>query len=375
MSVFFLEGFELFGDGFDFTASTIAKLMQAVPPDYTTGWYSGASYVQVQNAGRIDGNCLEFSRIAADGVWSDKYAANLGFSFLPVQKLVVGFATMFDTLPTQSLPLLTLRYDNGTINGEQLTLWATPSGSLFLASTAYTYDYSILSAPAIITSSQTPSGVFRWTQYTYLELFIDYSGVTPLLSLLVNGQLVIQASANSAYKKMTDNYINSAHFINPSCGHFGGLPFVQRLDDIYMSDASVIGPQHIIGLTNGAIVANTGWSGVPQSVYDGTGPVHATNIADSIKFRLSDISTGIGSISALGIDIVASVPTAGLDAVAFGLANSSGGSPTSKSATVDSGADQRVRLVETTGPSGLTTLNPTNINAMTGYLNSAYIFS
>lgn len=373
MTMLMIEGFEQISTSIDMTAEQVQYLFLAVYPDEDSGWFgaSGDSVMHNTN-GRVEGNCLRFTRGAnASPSWSADTAANLGFSFRPKQKATLGWAAQYSQAPSEPIPLAGFRYDNGSGDQEQISLWATPDGKLYVSTTPYVADYASL-AIGINPMAVTAAGAFRFTQWTYFEFVVDYSGETPSISVLVNGEIVLDGIESETFIQLVDDpYLSSAHIFNPTNSHFDNESFWQSVDDIYIDDANTHGPQWVVGLENGAVTTNTGWDGVPSDVYPGSA-VQGDDWNDSVTWELSDFPAGVGTITAIGVNLIAS-QAATIDAVTFGVANASSGGQRTKRGSISAGdPDRCLRFCTQTAPTSLS-MTAASLNNMRGYLQASEV--
>lgn len=374
MATIMIEGFEQISTSLNLSASQLQYLFLGLEPDEVTGWFSAAGdSVQHTTNGRLGGNCLRFSRGANTGAaWSRKYGANLGFSFVPKQKMCLGWAVRYSASPEQAIPLAMFRFDEGVGDQEQISLWATPDAKLYVSSTIYRADYDLLTI-GVNPLAMTPAGVLRFNQWTYIEFVVSYNGTVPSVSVLVNGEIVLDGIESATFQQLGDSpYISSAHIINPTNGHWGEQSFWQEIDDVYLNDSQALGPQWIVGLTNGAVGTNGGWSGVPSDTYTVAGAgVEAADFGDIITWELSDPPVGVGTVNAIGANLIATVPSS-IDAFYFGVAGPTD-SPRQKGGSVSGGSPHRCfRMVTEVAPSG-TTLTGTGLNALRGYLRASEV--
>lgn len=374
MAIVMIEGFEQISPSVNMTAEQVQYLFLALYPDEDNGWFGDSGDEVRHNVnGRVGGNCLRFTRGAnASPSWSADTGANLGFSFKPKQKATLGWGVQYSTAPSEPIPLAGFRYDAGSGDQEQISLWATPDGKLYISGTPYVADYASLSV-SINPAAVTQSGVFRFTQWTYFELVIDYSGVVPTLSVLVNGEIVIDGVESASFIQLAnDPYVSSAHIFNPSNSHFQNLSFWQSIDDVYIDDSATRGPQWVIGLDNGAQTTNTGWTGVPASSYPGGSPVTGGNWGDIVTWELSDFPAGVGTITAIGANLIAS-QAATIDAVTFGVANTTSSGQRTKRGSISAGdPDRCLRFVTSSAPTGLS-MTAASLNGMRGFLQASEV--
>ena len=375
MAMFMIEGFEQIDPTVVLTSEQLQYLLVGVQPDVVSGWFGATDDEVAHNTdGRIDGNCIRFTRGANAGVtWSARYAANMGFSFVPRQKLVVGFAVKYSVTPSLPIPLVVFRYDPGSGEEEQLGIWVTPNGNIFACETDFVADYTLMDTPTANPFAISPASAFRFTQWTYFEVSVNYEGATPVMSLLVNGEVILDGITSGSLQKQTGQpYISSVHFINPTNSHFANATFWQQFDDVYMDDEDIKGPQWIVGLENGAVVSNTGWSGVPADTYtNGGGFVDSSAFNNTVIFALSDIPTNVGTINAIGVNVIAS-QAALVDGIAFGV-NGGGSANRDRRATFSENFPPKcARFVTETPPLPLT-MTPASLNSLNGYLRATQI--
>lgn len=362
MAVILVEGFEMIDPSVFMDATRIEYLLLGTPPDIPDDWYNGAGddVRHVNNGGRISGNCLRFTREASMGPsWAWDTAGMLGFAFVPKQRMTVGFAMRFQKAPDTSIPLIVFRYDNGGYKDEQCALWATPDGKLFMNSANFVASFNGSITPVAIPSAMTPEATFRYTEWTYVEFTVNYAPAVPTMSLSVNGDVIFNAVANNAFRKMTGNdnkYVSSVHIINPTVGHFSGDTFWQEIDDMYLDDSNVRGPQWVVKMDNGALIANSGGMGVPPDVYDalGIGYSQGTASGDFVRYALDNLPVDVGIVTAIGLSIIATQPTT-IDVTRFRFCNPDGTQIAGdKRNSVSEGQPPKCfRTVSNSAPSGL----------------------
>lgn len=373
MTMLMIEGFEQISTSIDMSAEQVQYLLLAVYPDEDSGWFGAAGdSVRHNTNGRVEGNCLRFTRGAnVSPSWSADTAANLGFSFRPKQKATLGWAVRYSMAPSEPIPLAGFRYDNGSGDQEQISLWATPTGKLYVSTTPYAADYDSLTI-GINPMAVTAAGAFRFTQWTYFEFVVNYSGETPSISVLVNGEIVLDGIESETFIQLADDpYLSSAHIFNPTNSHFNNESFWQSVDDIYIDDANTHGPQWVVGLENGAVTTNTGWDGVPSDVYPGVS-VQGDDWGDSVTWELSNFPAGVGTITAIGVNLIAS-QAATIDAVTFGVANASSGGQRTKRGSISAGdPDRCLRFCSQTAPTSLS-MTAASLNNMRGYLQASEV--
>lgn len=375
MAMILIEGFETINPSVVMSAAQVRDLFQATTPDNVTGWFGGAgdSVQHEAGTGRIAGNCLKFSRGAsASPAFAADVGANLGFSFLPKQKMTLGWAVKYSTVPTQSIPLASFRYDSGTGVFEQISLWATPDGKVYVSTTPYSWDYSLLLFsinPLAVSASHS----FRFTAWTYFEMVIDYSLPTPKLSVLVNGALVLDnIESLSLIQVPTQPYVSSAHIINPTNRHFGNAAFTQLVDDVYLDDAITHGPQWIAPLVNGAVGLNEGWDGVPDDEYPPAGIIDANAWGNRITWNLTGMPAGVGAVNAIGVNMIAEQAVT-VDAIDFGVSNALDTNVRSKRGSVVAGDPPKcLRYVTQTAPGPLT-MTGAGLSGLRGYLRASEV--
>lgn len=376
MTMIMIEGFEQIDPSVTLTAANIRDLFLALDPDEDTGWFgSSGDSVRHETQGRIAGNCLTFTRGAnASPSWSRDTAANLGFSFIPKQRASFGWGVRYSMAPLSPIPLALYRYDNGNGDQEQISLWATPDGKVYISTTTFNADFAS-QAVGINPAAVSAAGTFRFTQWTYFEFVVDYSGVSPRISVLVNGVLVLDNLVSASFLQLPDDpFVSSVHVINPTNGHFGNAGFWQRIDDIYLDDQITHGPQWIVGLTNGAITSNTGggaWTGRPSDTFPAAGVV-GDEWGSTVVWELSDPPAGVGTINAIGVNLIGD-QAATIDAVAFGVANASNAGQRSTRRSISAGEPPKcLRFCTQTAPSTLTMTGPSLAN-MRGWLSASQV--
>lgn len=371
MAVRMIEGFEQIDTSIEMTAEQFQYLFLACEPDATADWFASAGdSVQHVADGRVGGNCLRFSRGAnAGAAWSRKWGANLGFPIIPKQVVGFGWATRYSEAPLLSIPLLVLRYDNGLGEQEQLSLWATPDAKLFISNNTYNADFDALTA-SLNPLGSTAAGAFRFTQWTYFEILVNYVDDDPVITVMVNGEIVLDAISDASFRQLDEKFISSIHIINPTNGHFDGAAVWQDVDDVYYDDEQLRGPQWIVGLENGASVTNEGWTGVPPDTYTGIGGVSADDYGDSITWELSNPPALVGTVTAIGVNLIGSQSEA-IDTVGFGVIGSS--TSRSKKGSISAGSPTRcLRYVTEGAPTGTSMTGP-GLNALKGYLLSSQV--
>lgn len=324
MTVILIEGFEQLDTTEGLDAGKFQYLFQAMQPDVVSPWLTDDTGCSINcvSGGRVANNCLRFVRSAGTETFKDVYGINLGFAFGAKDKVSVGFAVKFDEVPTESIPLLVGRYDNGAVNEEQFSLWVTTAGRLFFSSTDYQASYDTMLPPAAIAGGMSLFNAVRFTVWNYIEVTMDYSGATPIAQVFLNGMPVIENFESGNLKKMTDNFLSAIHFINPANQHFGA-GFTQYLDDIYINDDDAFGPQQVIPLVNGTSVQLGTWSGIPDSGGYAAADTPITTSGGGTTpaiWNLSDVS-GIGAVNGIGINIILDVAT-GIAGVSFGVRGS-----------------------------------------------------
>ncbi len=370
MTMLMIEGFEQIDPAITMTASQFQYLFLANEPDVVTGWFGGAGDGVAHHAsGRVSGNCLRFTRGAnASPSWAADTGANLGFSFTPKQKATLGWASKWSVAPTQPIPLAGFRYDAGSGDEEQISLWATADGKLYISTTSYAALYDDL-VVGINPLAVTPSGAFRFTQWTYFEFVVNYEGTTPTVSVRVNGVLVLDGLLSDTFMQLADDpYISSAHVFNATIQHFGNVSVIHSIDDLYIDDANTHGPQWIVGLDNESSTLNEGWDGVPPANYTTAfAGVQGDDWGDQLAWNLSDPPVGVGTVTAIGVNMIGD-QSATIDAVEFGVVNASNGGKRSKLITLSAGDPPRcLRFCTQTAPTGLSMTGASLAN-LRGYL-------
>lgn len=378
MTTIMIEGFEQIDPGYELTAELMKLLLQGMEPDYDTDWFqgSGDSVAHVSGAGRISGNCLRFTRGAqASPSWSADYLANLGFAFIPKQKMTLGFGLRYSAAPTTPIPICGFRYDKGDGDQEQISLWATPDAKLYISTVPYTHVGANI-VVGLNPISVTPAGAFRFTVWTYLELVVDYSGEIPTVSVRVNGEPVLENLIDMSLLQLQDDpYVSSGHIFNPTNEQFGGIGFYQDIDDLYMDDASTRGPQWIIPLSTDGVAVTSGagsWTGIPDESYPSLGSVYATDWDTTIKWPLSNLPADVGTVMAIGVNMIAQQPGQ-IDAVTFGVSGPSDFQVRGKRITVSAGGGPRCFRFCTNSPPLGVTMTRAGISAMRGYIAASYL--
>lgn len=370
MSLIMIEGFEQIAGTEVFDADKLEYLFLALRPDYIGGWLTDDAGCSINCAagGRVANNCLQFTRSAGAGTFKSVYGVNLGFGFSGKNKVTVGFAVKFDTVPTESIPLLVMRYDNGAAEEEQVSLWATPTGRLYFSQTEYAAAYASMLSPVSLSGGMSVATALRYTVWNYIEVTVDYSAATPVGHVSLNGLPVIENYATGLLKKMTDSFISSVHFINPTNQHFADGAFVQSLDDIYISDGNMIGPQQVVPLDNETNIQLGTWSGVPPDggYEDGDLGVSTSDSGTTpALWNLSNVS-GIGTVNGVSVNVIMQV-TSGIAGINFGVQSNTG---TSLFKGVTATADDPprcFRFVSDLLPSPLAN-SEAGVNALRGYL-------
>lgn len=375
MAIFMLEGFEMIEPSVEMTAEQVEYLFLANKPDVVDDWFSSTDdSVQHNTNGRIAGtNCLRFTRGDDLGTnWARKWGANLGFSFQPKQTVCLGFAVQYERAPTKAIPLAGFRYDTGFGDVEQVSLWALPDGKLYISAVPYDPDADTITT-AINPLAVTGAGAIRFNKWTYVEFVVSYTSSNPTLTVRLNGEIILDGISDDTFQQIADEpWISSAHIFNPTTAHFGDEGYWQSVDDVYLDNANAQGPQWIVGLTNGSMTyehspSSAGWSGVPSNTYPGAGAVQAEEFGDYIMWDLSNPPADVGTVSAIGISVIASI-TDSIDAFSYGVGGPTGaGTVVRKRSSISDGPARCFRYVRTTAPTG-TTLTGTGLNALQGFL-------
>lgn len=339
MSTLLAEGFEAYVDEMAVSAANFQNYMQGLAPDATTDWYADAGYAKVDNAdSRITGyQSLHFYRSnASGGIWDDEYAGTFGFGFTNKNRMTVGFGLKFDIMPTKSIPILAFRNDASSGYEEQASVWLTPQGRLFCSSADFQVWVDNQIDPVQIAASATPPGGFRFGEWNYVEVFLDYSDATaPKVSFAVNGTTVLDAAEDTGLKKLDSDYLSAVYFINPNNPYFGGAAFHQYLDDVYITgnQDGFLGPQKAVSLDAGSLLQNE-WSGGgalltgkfdPALIASG---VKAGNIGEVNIYAMDDLPVDIAQLNALSVMAVGFAGYSGgvelSDKISFGVHKSSG---------------------------------------------------
>lgn len=375
MAIVMIEGFEHIDPSAQLTAEQIEYLFLGRTPDITDDWFAEGSVEHISGGGRIANNCLRFIRPSGTGTWKDKFGANIAFSFTPKQRVILGFAVKYSVVPTVSIPIVRFSYDNGSDEDEQLSLWASPTGALYLSATAYNAEYALQGAPATIPAGTTAASTMRFTNWTYLELVADYSGDTPTVSIFVNGSLVLDAAESVLFRKMDEDYISSISIINPTNAQFGGAAFNQDIDDLYVSDNAILGPQQIIPMFSDTMVASTGWTVNPPDQYqDGDAVAESPGVTGQERvFELTDVPAGIGTPNAVGVHVIVSVDV-GLDGIQFGFESSTGTEVKKHGTTSEDAPDRCLRFVRESMPNG-SALTEAGVNSLRGLIEAADVIA
>lgn len=309
MGTFMLEGFEHLPSGFEVTQANMKNYLLCLE---NMPWASGLEAL-VTAAGRIDGNCLRFTR---DENLTDNNAM-LGFSFIPKQKVVAGFAVKFNEVPAQAIPLLSFRFHNGSESVEQFSLWCSTDGRLFssLSDAASSLTASMFNMNAV--SDAATINIMAWT---YIEVMLTYhDSNTPILNVNVNGAPVFSNLVSTTFMKVTDQpWLSEVWFVNPASNYFE-QEYEMEIDDIYLNDSSFLGPQWVFRLDNQASIDGT--FPVPPSYYTESPPVSPSDWGDFGLWGLANIPAGAGSISAIGVTILAQLSTELIDGVEWDLSN------------------------------------------------------
>jgi hypothetical protein len=375
MAMILIEGFETIDPTFVMSAANVRDLFQASSPDSTGGWFGGAgdSVQHESGTGRISGNCLKFSRGANPSPsWAADTGANLGFSFIPKQKMTLGWATKYSAVPTEPIPLACFRYDSGAGDQEQISVWATPDGKVYVSSTPYAAAYSAL-VYTINPLAVTPANAFRFTQWTYFEIALDYSLATPRVTILVNGTVVLDAVESVSLIQMPEfPYVSSAHILNPSIQHFDDIAVTQLVDDLYLDDSVTHGPQWIAPLTNDAVLLDEGWGAAPDDVYPTIAAISGTNWGDQLSWSLIGMPAGVGVVNAIGVNMIAEQAVT-VDAIDFGVTNNTTTNVRSKRGSVVAGDPPKCLRYVTQSPPGPLLMTGASLVGLHGYLRASQV--
>lgn len=321
MSTILLEGFEQFNPSFNFSWVDLSEKLLALDPDetgidQTAGlWFADGGTVNcVADEARISGKSLRFVRtgddVATDGsVWDAVYGTNLGFGFKPRSDAAIGVGLKYSAKPLSAIPAIQFRYDAGEGEQEQVSIWISPSGKLFCSSVDYQTAISDQDPPVVIPELATVAGAFRFGVWNYVEANVVYpDGGTPVLTLAVNGTIVLDAEPSAALLKQTTGQTSSVHVINPPNTYFID-GYTQWVDDLYITErgTGILGPQQVYAIRVNALVNDEWGTGTLTSGdYAGdTNFVISTTFGEANEYTLEDLPVGVDSVTAASITLIA----------------------------------------------------------------------
>lgn len=294
----------------------------------STAWYQDSNSAQTSLSGpmiintdaRISGSCLRIRRPYAgtnNATFNGTRSVQISRDRAPSSKITFGFAVKYSDAPIYDLPLFQITY--GTPAAEQLSLWLAVDGSLLFSSIAFDLATTTVISPVTIAGTQTPAGTVNAQVWTYIELEVDYSGATPLVSMSVNAIEVLHNLAYPALMKQTAGLADTANILNPLNLYFTN-GYTQYIDDIYMLDGSgltntqTLGPQNVVYRHPISSNSPTQW----QSSIDGenkdavsasynlagTGPQVNTELLETDYYGLDGLPTGKGEVRGVSLIIV-----------------------------------------------------------------------
>jgi len=358
MGTVMIEGFEHLPPAF---AIDDTNLWNALLGLRNMHWDAGV-ICTVEAEGRIAGNALKFVR---DGTPALDNTV-LGFSFIPKQQMCAGFAIKFSEVPAVSIPIMSFRYYDGTDDKEQMSLWCSPDGRIFLSNA----DVSeTISAPTIDVEAVSDASVVNLQAWTYIEVMLTLSGALPVLNVNVNGAPVLADLTSATFQKFIDQpYLSSIYFFNPATDYFN-VPYSMLLDDLYLNDSAMLGPQWALRLDNGASLS--GAIPVPPSYYGEAPGITPTAWDDTAVWELADLPAGVGAINAIGLTILAITSTGTLDGLEYALTNPAGSNLKAlKKSTVSNGLGMTcLRSTSDTLPTDVLT----DLTNLSGYLKASKV--
>jgi hypothetical protein len=288
MTTLLLEGFEGVVGGYVFdTADKFSRAFQAMP--FSSGYAGrGAPYIDVTD-GRVAGNSLACPCAAGENVSLD-----LGWSFDNKSSFVMGFAFRYDAVPTEGIPIIEFKTDDGNVNLSQLALFGSPSGRLYFAGNTVGNTKAATGAAMMNQQGATADRMIRWTTWNYVEVSVNYSPTIPVVSVRLNGQLVVNGLADPALRKQDEKFINHFKIWVAGSDYFGGAECNAWVDDIYFLYNTTImqGPQQIIDVRFGEVVRSENMNFVPnRGKYSGATGAHTTSgLLNLNRFKTTDVA-------------------------------------------------------------------------------------
>lgn len=275
---------------------------------------------------RIDGKSLEIARTYEGATYNPQFqgSKHLDFTktFTQSDRAVIGFALLIDKAPTSDIPLVQFLYDNSG-EGEQCSLWLTPTGRFYLGSTDFDITDDTVQANTAIGTAQSATGVFRFNKFVYLELDLNFNTTLPTFTLYVNGTSVLTLNSSAA-RKSSASSIDGVSIISPHNQYFGtSIDYTMYIDDIYITtDEAPYGPQHIV-----CTYPNT----TETDNWVATGAFNKHDILDN-EFNPASLGNYVYNDAATDKDVY------GMDNIGFSVTTVTAVSPTII-ASIDSGSD------------------------------------
>jgi hypothetical protein len=213
---------------------------------------------------RINGKSLRLDRPYQGATYNPQFngSKHLDFTktFPQSNRAVLGFALNINTPPETDIPLVQFLYDNGA-EGEQLSLWLTPTGRLYIGTSDFDITDDSVQTNTPLPSASTAAGVFRYNRFVYLEIDLSLNATAgPTVRLYVNGNNVLTASGSN-FRKEPSAFLDAVSIVNPHNGYWGATgAFTMYLDDIYITTGVAhYGPQHIALLVPSSTIISS-WS-------------------------------------------------------------------------------------------------------------------